>query len=78
MIIFKIEDSLVIAKVESKSNLRHSDPPIFHLKTHPKIRGHPLSGSVNPVQPFLKSYRNLPSVHRGGGRRQHPPHPDKV
>lgn len=40
----KIERSLYTAKVESKSNVRHSNPPIFYL-TNPKMTGI-LSGAL--------------------------------
>lgn len=63
----KIECSLYTAKVESKSNLRHSNPPIFHLKTNPKMTGI-LSGALWLSAALSEVLLTQLWVRRGRGR----------
>lgn len=73
----KIECSLYTAKVESKSNLRHSNPPIFHLKTNPKMTGI-LSGALWLSAALSEVLLTQLWVRRGRGRAWQIPCPHKA
>ena len=75
MIFLKIESSLYTAEVESVSNLRCSNPPIFHLKTNAQMTGRPLRDPVNCGQPLPEVLLNPAErcIEEGVASRVHIP-----